>query len=63
MNNVKELRDSLLKKFASYNHKTDDGELNALTACASAIIRSAKVELDYKIHKNDDSEIEFLKTK
>tara|TARA_R110002051_G_C8769409_1_gene503358 strand:+ start:29272 stop:29469 length:198 start_codon:yes stop_codon:yes gene_type:complete len=58
--NIKELREDLLKK---YNESKEDKELNNLstyTATASAIIRSVKVELDYKKYKNDDSEIDFL---
>ena len=65
MKNVKELRENLIKKYSEFNVNEEKSvsELSTLTACASAIIRTAKVELDYKKYKKDDSEIEFLNTK
>lgn len=67
MRNVKELRDDLILKYITFSNltaKTDQDikVLGTVTACASAIIRSTKVELDYKKFKTDSSEIEFLKT-
>lgn len=61
--NIKSLRDDLLKK---YNEAESDKEITNLTtytATASAIIRSVKVELDYKKYKKDESEIDFLTDK
>lgn len=64
MKNIKELRDDLLKKYSEFNPQDEKAItiLSTSTACASAIIRSAKTELDYKKYKKDNSEIEFLKT-
>lgn len=66
MKNIKDLRDSLIKKYTQINNlaysEKELTELSTLTACASAIIRTAKVELDYKKHTKDESEIEFLTT-
>jgi len=64
MKNVKELRDNLVQKYIEFEGATEKpiSELQALTACASAIIRTAKVELDYKKYTSDKSEIDFLKT-
>lgn len=63
MKNVKELRENLIEKYKKFEENKNVQELSVVTACASAIIRSAKVELDYKKHKKDDSEIDFLITK
>lgn len=65
MKNVKDLRDSLIKKYIEFSNSEEKNptELSSLTACASAIIRTAKVELDYKKHTKDNSAIPFLNTK
>ncbi len=63
--NIKDLRDSLLTKYSEFDGNNEKSviELSTITACASAIIRSAKTEMDYKKLKKDDTDIEFLNTK
>ena len=63
--NIKDLRDSLLTKYSEFDGNNEKSviELSTITACAYAIIRSAKTEMDYKKLKKDDTDIEFLNTK
>lgn len=66
MKNIKQVRDELIKQYEVYkkSSKTDKDldELAVITKVTSAIIRSAKTELDYKKYTNDKKIISFLKT-
>ena len=59
--NIKELREDLLNKYEETKTTKEIEKLSTFTATASAIIRSAKTELDYNKYQNDKSEIDFLK--
>ena len=59
--NIKELREDLLSKYEETKTTKEIEKLSTFTATASAIIRSAKTELDYNKYQNDKSEIDFLK--
>lgn len=58
--NIKELREDLLSKYEQTKTDKDIDKLSTFTATASAIIRSAKTELDYNKFKDDKKDIDFL---
>lgn len=60
--NVKQLRGHLLAKLSSYSEDNAQ-EIRDITKLASAIVRSAKVEMDYKKIKGDSGKIDFLEEK
>lgn len=66
MKNIKQVRDELIKQYEVYKKSSksdkDLDELAVITKVTSAIIRSAKTELDYKKYTNDKKIISFLKT-
>jgi hypothetical protein len=62
MQNIKELRDDLVKKYENAKTDKDKKELSIYTATASAIIRSCKTELDYNKERKLDKSIGFLET-
>lgn len=59
--NIKELREDLLIKYEQTKEDKEIQKLSTYTATASAIIRSAKTELDYNKYKNNNKDIDFLK--
>lgn len=59
--NIKDLRNDLLKKYEETKTTKEVEKLTTFTATASAIIRSAKTELDYNKYRENKKEIEFLK--
>lgn len=62
MQNIKELREDLIKKYTE--SKTDESkkDLAIYTATASAIIRSCKTEMDYNKLQDNKKKIDFLET-
>lgn len=62
--NIKQLREDLLKRYneTDLNEEKAVGKLSSATACVSAIVRTAKVELEYKKFKEDKTPIDFLET-
>jgi hypothetical protein len=62
MQNIKDLREDLVKKYETAKTDKDKKELSIYTATASAIIRSCKTELDYNKERKLDKEIPFLET-
>lgn len=62
--NIKDLREDLLNKYAGGIGPDNIDEIREITRLSSAIIRTARVELDYHKLKNKDKppSIEFLET-
>ena len=60
MQNIKDLRNDLVKKYEDAKTDKDKKELQIYTATASAIIRSCKTELDYNKEKQNGKKIDFL---
>lgn len=60
MQNIKDLRNDLVKKYEEAKTDKDKRELSIFTATASAIIRSCKTELDYNKEQKNDKKIDFL---
>lgn len=60
MQNIKDLRIDLVKKYEEAKTDKDKKDLSIFTATASAIIRSCKTELDYNKEKKNDKKIDFL---
>lgn len=58
--NVKDLRNDLLKKYEEAKTDQEKRDLSTDTACASAIIRSLKVEMDYNKFQDNKKKIDFL---
>jgi hypothetical protein len=60
MQNIKELRDNLIKKYEEAKSDDSKKDLATFTATASAIIRSCKTEMDYNKIQDNNKKIEFL---
>jgi hypothetical protein len=58
--NIKDLRNDLLDIYDKSKTNEELKVLQVKTACASAVIRSCKTELDYNKVKNNDKKIDFL---
>lgn len=60
MQNIKELRDDLVKKYKEAKTEENKRDLGIFTATASAIIRSCKTEMDYNKQMENKRKIDFL---
>ncbi len=65
--NIVALRNNLLNELdLFYKSKKSDlnlERLNSISKVSSAIIRTAKIELEYAKHKGEDCNIDFISTK
>ena len=63
INNIKELRDDLLKVYAGLRTgKTTASEAKEATNTAGKVISSCKVQMEYSKLKGEKPEVEFLET-
>jgi len=60
--NIKDLRNDLLDNYEKSKTSDELKTLQTKTACASAIIRSCKTELDYNKAQENNKKIDFLES-
>jgi hypothetical protein len=65
--NIVELRENLLDElhlfYDSQKNENNLDRLNSISKVSSAVIRTAKLQLEYAKHKGVDCEIEFISPK
>ncbi len=65
--NIVELRENLLDElhlfYDSKKNENNLDRLNSISKVSSAVIRTAKLQLEYAKHKGVDCEIEFISPK
>lgn len=65
--NIVELRENLLNElqlfYSSKKNENNLDRLNSISKVSSAVIRTAKLQLEYAKHKGVDCEIEFIAPK